>query len=271
MERFFYESRDSYVRAQLERTETAWFAGRRLPHHIHYISELLRCLINLNWPLPNDARIVCMGVRRGIELIAWELKGFRNVVGVELSTRHDYRNIITADFSRLENVFPDQSCDVIYACHSFEHTYDPKATAQEWKRILKPNGAIWISLPTTLGEKLNPSKVHPVVISQVADFEHLFDPLRVMWTTTEGFQRGSFNINVVLLDPDKRGLAFSRTMRRDMRRRMLKGVRIARMVRRFSKVLRRLNGIDHDYEIEICLWFDRVIRSRFRRGDTSPN
>ena len=258
MERFSYKSHEEYVQAQLNRTETAWFCGRRLPHHMRYINELLKCLINLNWPLPQEPCIVCMGVRRGIELIAWEWKGYRNVVGTDLSTRHDHPKMITADFSHLESVFPKQSVDIIYACHSFEHTFDPEATAREWRRILKPNGVVWISLPTTLGKRYQPNEVHPVVIHQVADLENLFNPLRAVWVTTEGFPKGGVNINVVLLDPSQRGPASSRNLRRDLRRRVRKGVRLSRLVRRLSRMLKQWNGPDQDYEVEICLWMERL-------------
>jgi SAM-dependent methyltransferase len=257
MQQHSFKSHAEYVHAQLERTDAAWFGGRRLAHHIRYVSELLRCLVDLQWSLTTDAHIVCMGVRRGIDLIAWEWKGYRNVTGIELSPKKGHSKVISADFSNLGHVFPDKSCDVIYACHSFEHTYDPWATAREWKRILKPNGVVWISLPTALGHQHDPNEVHPVIINQVTDLEKLFDPLRVAWVTTEGFSKGGVNMNAVLLDPDQRGPAAPRSVRRDMRRRQRKGVRLSYLVRKLSRMLRRING-EQDYELEICLWIERL-------------
>ena len=266
MQQHSYKSQAEYVRAQLDRTEIAWFGGRRLRHHMHYINQLLRCMIDLKLPLMTDARIVSMGVRRGVELIAWEWKGYRNVVGVELSPKKEHRKIISADFSHLENVFPDKSCDVIYACHSFEHAYDPWITATEWKRILKANGVIWISLPTTLGLSDDPSEVHPVLIDQVTDIENLFDPLRVVWVTTEGSLNGGIDMNVVLLDPNQRDPAAPRSVRRDLRRRLRKGVLLSHLVRRFSKMHHRIKG-DRDYELEICLWIERLKVLSFKRSE----
>ena len=266
MRRHSYNSNAEYVQAQLERTDAAWFSGRDLRHHMRFINEFLRCLIDLKWPLPTNARIVCMGVRRGVELIAWEWKGYRNVVGVELSPKKEHRNVISADFSHLETVFPDKSCDVIYACHSFEHGYDPWATATEWKRILKGNGVIWISLPTTLGGGHKPSKADPVLMDQVTDIENLFEPLRVVWVTTEGSSKGGVNMNAVLLDPDQRGPAAPRSVRRDLRRRLRKGILLSHLVRRFSKMLHRIKG-DRDYELEICLWIERLKVLSFKRSE----
>lgn len=122
MERYVYRSHNAYLEAQLTKTEKCWFDGRRLSQHLHNISKLLRCLVRLSWALPKDARVLCMGVRRGLELVAWEWKGYRNVSGVELSPKREYDKIITADFSHLQDFVPDRSCDVIYAAGSHPKT-----------------------------------------------------------------------------------------------------------------------------------------------------
>lgn len=258
MERYSYESHDAYLQAQLAKTERCWFEGRRLAQHVRNISDLLSCLIRLHWSLRKDSRIVCMGVRRGLELIAWQWKGYRNVVGVELSPRVEQRNIITADFSRLEDAFENACCDVIYACHSFEHCYDPEGTAREWKRILKPSGMVWLSIPTALASGCGPSESDPVMISKVAEIESLFDPLRTVWLRTEGKPGRGLEMNVILLNPKERGPSPSRKLRREMRRRVRAGIMLSHLVRNLSSVIRRLNGTDRDYSLDICLKIERI-------------
>ena len=76
MERHLYESYNSYLQAQLTKTERCWFDGRRLSQHLHNISELLNCLLKLSRSLSKDASVVCMGARRGLELVAWNALPF---------------------------------------------------------------------------------------------------------------------------------------------------------------------------------------------------
>lgn len=65
--------------------------------------------------------------KRGIELLVWEWQGFPNVAGVELAPIKGRPKVLTADFSDLRQHFPDRSVDIIYATHSFEHSFDPDA------------------------------------------------------------------------------------------------------------------------------------------------
>lgn len=269
MERHLYESYNAYLQAQLTKTEKCWFDGRRLSQHLHNISELLRCLLSLNRTLPRDVFVVCMGARRGLELAAWNLKGYRNVSGIELSPKREHKKIITADFSRLRGILADATCDVIYACHSFEHCYDPEATAQEWKRILKPNGVAWLSLPTALGDGYMPSESDPVMISRVAELEKLFDPLRAVWLTTERKPGRGFDMNIALLDPRQKGPALSRINRKEMRRGIRAGTFLSRLVRELSRAIRRLSGTDRDYSLDICLWIQQLRGLLSRNSGTS--
>lgn len=215
--------------------------------------------MSLKRALPKEARVVCMGVRRGLELFAWEWKGYQNVVGVELDPRRELGNIITADFSHLESIFPDSSCDLIYSCASFKNCYDPVRTAQEWKRILKPNGVLWLSLPTALGQGYAANEIDPVIINRVADLETLFDPLRAVWLTTKGSGAGVIGMNVVLLNPDERTPAPSARVLRETRRAIRAGVWLSRLVRTLASLRRRIGGAqDRDYSFDICLRIERL-------------
>ena len=47
------------------------------------------------------------------------------------------------------SVFPDDYCDMVYACHVLEHIpyNDLRKVLWEWKRILKPHGVLRLSVP----------------------------------------------------------------------------------------------------------------------------
>ena len=45
------------------------------------------------------------------------------------------------------NMIDDNSFDIIFVCHSLEHCQHPIEALKEFKRIVKPNGTIFISSP----------------------------------------------------------------------------------------------------------------------------
>jgi predicted SAM-dependent methyltransferase len=55
---------------------------------------------------------------------------------------------VEADFRKLP--FPDNHADEIHAIHVFEHLYRHEITTTllEWKRVLKPEGRIFLELPS---------------------------------------------------------------------------------------------------------------------------
>jgi len=269
VERYSYQSHNAYLQAQLAKTERSWFDGRRLSQHMVNIAQLLKCLIGINWPLDRNSLVVCMGARRGLELAAWNLKGYHNVSGVELRPRREHERIITGDFSRLQGIFGDGSCDLIYACHSFEHCYDPAATASEWKRILKPAGVAWLSLPTALGDGYLPSESDPVLISRVTEIEKFFGPLRAVWLSTERKPGRGFDMNIVLLDPQAKSRPFSKGARREMARSIRAGTILCRLVRELSRLARRVTRTRRDYSLDICLWIQRLRGPLYRLAGTA--
>src|SRR5690349_20149757 len=179
MQIYEYRSYDDYQETQVETTVQKVGGGRTLTRHHQNIARLLSVALDLGHPVPPDARVLCMGVRRGVEIAVWELKGYRNVAGVELAPLRAHPKVFSADFASLGDHVATDSVDVIYANHSFEHSYDPANTAREWRRILKPDGLLWIGLPTSLGAGLDaPSRTDPVLVTGMTDLEALFAPLR---------------------------------------------------------------------------------------------
>lgn len=52
---------------------------------------------------------------------------------------------VTGDATDLP--IPDNTLDYLCAAHILEHTLDPLATLEEWSRVLKPGGSLYMSLP----------------------------------------------------------------------------------------------------------------------------
>jgi SAM-dependent methyltransferase len=209
MRTYNYSSYDSYRDVQIRTTTRKLGGGRTLAAHVRNIEQVIRTCLDLQHAVPASARIVCMGVRRGVELTAWELKGYRNVVGVELAPMVCNPKIINADFSELSEQFEPRSVDVIYANHSFEHSFDAEHTAQAWSRVLKETGIVWIASPSALGRGLDrPTETDPVLLAGVTDLESLFSPLRVVWSCAEvgGTVMGggrAVNLNAILSATDE--------------------------------------------------------------------
>lgn len=75
--------------------------------------------------------------------------GSRRLPGfIHIDARSEVAPDVVADVSFLD-MFEDNSVDLIYFCHGLEHIkpHDVQITLAEWKRILKPNGILRLSLP----------------------------------------------------------------------------------------------------------------------------
>jgi ubiquinone/menaquinone biosynthesis C-methylase UbiE len=46
-----------------------------------------------------------------------------------------------------EMLYDDESFDVLFVCHSFEHAERPAETLREFRRVLKKGGTLFISTP----------------------------------------------------------------------------------------------------------------------------
>ena len=131
------ERRD-YLKAQFMRTRARAEVGE-----LKLRTQLLSDKVSELFPLGPKHSVLCIGCRNGNELDYIRLKGAGSVVGIDvISTRQD---ILVMDMHELK--FPDNSFDVVYTCHSFEHAYDPMKVGQEIARVLRPGGIIAIEVP----------------------------------------------------------------------------------------------------------------------------
>jgi SAM-dependent methyltransferase len=129
------------VEAAIE-AEHWWFAGRRKL----FIREIARRRIELT------ACVLDLGTSTGTNLRMLRDTGFSNVAGLDLSEealrfcKEKYLgSVIKGDVTRLP-FFHDQA-DLVLATDVIEHVDDDRAAIREITRVLKPGGAVLISVP----------------------------------------------------------------------------------------------------------------------------
>jgi len=88
----------------------------------------------------------------GVGLRQFRKLGFLNVTGVDFeeekiiaASKTNYKTYL-ADFHDL-SIFQDNTFDIVYSSHSLEHSYNPRAVLNEFKRILKVEGQLILVLP----------------------------------------------------------------------------------------------------------------------------
>lgn len=102
--------------------------------------------------VPRDLRIADIACGDGVGLRYFKLMGFSDVIGVEFNesklerARESGYPVIAGDMHELVN-FEDASVDIVYSSHTLEHAYQPAKVLAEFRRILQPNGALFIVLP----------------------------------------------------------------------------------------------------------------------------
>ena len=92
---------------------------------------------------PDQASVLCVGCRNGVELDEFRSRGFGRVVGVDLfSQREDIQVMDMHDLA-----FGDDSFDVVYSSHSLEHSYDVGTVVRELIRVGREGGLAAVEVP----------------------------------------------------------------------------------------------------------------------------
>lgn len=90
-----------------------------------------------------DRSVLCVGCRNSHELNIFRKAGFENIKGIDLFSTD--KAILQMDMHAM--TFPDDHFDVVFSCHSLEHSYDPIRTLSEFARVVKHGGVCIIELP----------------------------------------------------------------------------------------------------------------------------
>lgn len=97
---------------------------------------------------------------------------------------------------RLTNV-PDSKYDFVYSAHVLEHTANPLSSIQEWVRVLRSGGVIYVVVPNAL--KTYDFRRHPTSIAVLErrfynkEWGFTIDDIRTMVTQTEGLPEYEMN------------------------------------------------------------------------------
>ena len=86
----------------------------------------------------------------GASHLFWD-KGFQ-VINIEPSEMSQYYEKNWLHFRSIDSVESD-SVDIVYASHSIEHVIDIDAILNEFRRVVKHNGLIFIEVPNALYER----------------------------------------------------------------------------------------------------------------------
>lgn len=106
------------------------------------ISEMFR-------DVDKESAILDVGCGTGVSMRILRDLGFTHVNGIDVA---EQPALIADGFSvnkcDMHNIhLDDNSCNIVYASHSLEHAYDPLKVLAEFKRVLKPNGQLFVVLP----------------------------------------------------------------------------------------------------------------------------
>lgn len=144
--------------------------GRDLTEHLKTVKAIA----------PNG-RLLDYGCSWGYCVYQFREAGY-DTVGFEISRpRVDYgHSVLDVNLTSDIEQFPDASFDVIYSAHVLEHIPSPRSSFQNFQRLLKPGGTLFIYVPNCAGSAAKRLGIHwPTMINE----KH------VLALTAEFFQR----------------------------------------------------------------------------------
>lgn len=153
-------SYQQYLHLQLERT----FLKKRAP-----LQERTRDLVDKLSELENlsECRVLCIGCRNTAELDYFHTKGCYDVIGIDLHSQR--ADIVVMDMHHMN--FPTNHFDVIYSCHSLEHSQEPIQVITEILRVARSNALIAIEVPVNF----EPRGADLVDFKSLDALHHAFD------------------------------------------------------------------------------------------------
>ena len=84
----------------------------------------------------------------------------KEVKGVDLFTSDATPQIVAADMHSIADIFVDDEFDIIYSCHSLEHSAKPSMLLNSMKKISR-EGGLFVAPPTARTDE-GPTKGHPL-------------------------------------------------------------------------------------------------------------
>lgn len=201
------QSRQEYLQTQIARSDTKFRYCKVSVHDVlKYRSVLLQDLGSLGGGV-EPGPILCLGTRNGrevdlfrmvffgppplrraVRLLEWRTHSFvslfppveavgrsdfrrltaTSAVGVEINPRGTRSDVWTGSFDEMPAAWED-AFGVLFS-NSFDQSHDPRRTAGEWKRVLRPGGFLIF----LFSKDAEPSASDPVGGLRLADVQDLF-------------------------------------------------------------------------------------------------
>ena len=120
--------------------------------------------------------ILCLGARRGEEVVAFRRIGFEKTFGIDLNPGPDNNYVITKDFHNTG--FEDVSFDIIYS-NAIDHSFDLEKLSKEIHRIIKSDGFVILDISHLTKDCssviTSSSKYESVIWDSLDDIKSLFE------------------------------------------------------------------------------------------------
>lgn len=155
MKQYNYSNYQNYINEQLAHKRTTDRTKYR--DRSAYIEK-----IKSNFP--NIKKVLCVGSRHVSEVISFRDAGYESI-GIDLFSS-DESIVRIVDMNSLEQHFSDNEFDFIFACHSFEHCFDPAKVLKSFFKISKFGAFIVLPLMK------EPNSKDPCVFDFMTKLEH---------------------------------------------------------------------------------------------------
>jgi SAM-dependent methyltransferase len=107
--------------------------------HVRYlVNDLARALRNVRGPVSDVLDVYC-GTRPYDDLLPSDAR----CIGLDIVDRYGVADVVTDEFLP----FPDASFDLVMCISAFQYVGDPDHGVDEIRRVLRPGGAVIISVP----------------------------------------------------------------------------------------------------------------------------
>lgn len=176
---------NDYLQKQITRAESKW--GRKWDYDEIFKQTLHLSLDEIDDYIKDSESICCMGCRSGTEVFEFkERYPEAKVYGVDITDRvetirtHLDVKISLQDFNHLPLAWADKF-DLVFS-NSIDHAFNPKQTIQEWYRVSKKGGYLFLEFSKTPANNIEHSfklKDIPELLP-TKQFEHL-----LIWQSPE--------------------------------------------------------------------------------------
>lgn len=181
MKTYQYRNYTEYLKTQTK-TSRGKKGYIKTEKHILELSHIVGHFASRYYNQNRKIKILCVGARNNSEAIALRLTfpladldiTMIDIIGEPSKLLANiYRllgkePVIYGDMNAMQ--YPDETFDMVFSSHSFEHTNKPEVAAQEMKRVTKAGGLIYVCVPSefdapaeksdcTLYESINELKV----------------------------------------------------------------------------------------------------------------